>query len=172
MRTLINRAFTHCTEDITLKKRTQLLKKYILTENNYPLKLVEGMIADYCKKYNFLNNDNEQHNKTEFDKSNLIAIPYIKGVSEKIKYILKNRGLNTVFKKGKSIGAILSKRDNKNIIDLHDVVCNVNCNECHSLYVGTPKRQLKTEYQNIRKLLISVTLNQTLRITHFLPKTT
>jgi hypothetical protein len=73
--------------------------------------IVVGMIADYCKKYNFLNKDNEQINKTEFDKSNLIAIPYIKGVSEKIKYILKNHGLNTVFKKVKSIGAILSKRD-------------------------------------------------------------
>jgi hypothetical protein len=136
-----------------VEKRTQLFKKYILTENNYPLKLIEGMIADYCKKYNFLNNDNEQHNKTEFDKSNLIAIPYIKGVSEKIKYILKNHGLNTVFKKGKSIGAILSKRDDKNIIDLHDIVCNVNCNECHSVYVGTTKRQLKNRISEHKKAL-------------------
>jgi hypothetical protein len=47
------------------------------------------MIDNYYKKYNFLNNDDEQHNKTEFEKLNLIAIPYIKGVSEKIKYILK-----------------------------------------------------------------------------------
>jgi hypothetical protein len=61
------------------------------------------MIDNYYKKYNFLNNDDEQHNKTEFEKLNLIAIPYIKGVSEKIKYILKNHGLNTVFIKGKSV---------------------------------------------------------------------
>jgi hypothetical protein len=152
MRTLINRAFTHCTDDIKLKKELNYLRD-ILIENNYPLKLVEGMIADYCKKYSFLNNNDEQHNKPEFDKLNLIAIPYIKGVSEKIKYILKNHGLNTVFKKGKSIGAILSKRDNKNIIDLHDVVYNVNCNECDSVYVGTTKRQLKNRISEHKKAL-------------------
>jgi hypothetical protein len=37
MRTLINRAFTHCTDDIRLKKELDYLRD-ILTENNYPLK--------------------------------------------------------------------------------------------------------------------------------------
>ncbi len=85
--------------------------------------------------------------------SNFIAIPYIKGVSEKIKYILKNHGLNTVFKKGKSVLAVLSKWDNKNLIDLHHVVYNVNCNECHSAYVGTTKRQLKNRISEHKRAL-------------------
>ena len=82
IRTLVNRAFTHISDQSTLISELNNIK-YVLNENNYPSKIIDPIIDSYYTKYN---SSSLTNNNKEFDKDNIISIPYIRGLSEKIQF--------------------------------------------------------------------------------------
>ena len=111
----------------------------VLQENNYPLRLIENVITQTKAKYQ---NSNQANTSQNFDLEKIIAIPYYRNTSEKIKQILSKFDIKVVFRKGLTIRSILNKQD-KPITEKSNLVYNINCNDCDAVYVGTTKRKLK-----------------------------
>ena len=134
IKAITNRAFTHINELDSLENEINKLKT-ILNKNKYPDKIINDTIQQ-CKNRQNTNNPN----KSEFDKSQIIAIPYYRGLSERIRDILNPFGIKTVFKRGKTIKNIIYRPNKKQKTKLSNVVYGVNCLDCNAKYIGETSR--------------------------------
>ena len=82
----------------------------------------------------------------------MTVIPYIRGISEKIKGFLKQFGAHVFFKKHRTIGQIIcknsplyTKEEQKNL------VYEIPCNDCDSCYVGMTQRKVGVRMKEHKK---------------------
>ena len=149
-RTLVNRAFSHCSDPLALENELGLLKNIFL-ENNYPLNLIVNIINECHQKS--LQNLNSQ-DQSEFNIEKLICIPYFKNLSESIRNILSKHDINVVFRRGFNIKNLFNSEP-KSILDKDKVVYNIFCNDCDACYVGTTKRKLSCRIKEHKRALTS-----------------
>ena len=131
-------------EDIFTKNSNQdriesdlIEAKNILKNNYYPDYLIDSIIIECKRKYSLNIN-----NKTEFDMSRVICLPYFKKLSENLRSILKPYNINVVFKRGSSVRNFI-KGKHKNNLDKSHVVYKLNCYDCQSCYIGQTKKKTK-----------------------------
>ena len=110
IRTLVNRAFTHCSDPNDRKIELNTLNE-ILIENNYPEKLIKNIINSCQAKFTNQNN----HISSNFNIDRLIKIPYCKNVSENIRSILAKYDINVVFKKGLTVKNLLKPKNSSQL---------------------------------------------------------
>ena len=76
-----------------------------------------------------------------------VVIPYIKGFSEQIRWVLGKYGIPTYFKPTNTLPQLLVK--SKDPIDKENVVGHVykiKCEECEATYIGETERSLKARF--------------------------
>jgi predicted GIY-YIG superfamily endonuclease/uncharacterized protein (UPF0335 family) len=132
--TLYNRATQICNnpEDLNIEIKHM---KQDLQRNGYPEKLIDKTIAR--KK----NQQRQTHSQTD-ESSGYLTIPYVKGVSEKIRRIAKRYSVKTAFKSTKTLRSLLTKTKPENADPKKECVYQVQC-ECGSSYIGETKRPLE-----------------------------
>ena len=136
IKTLTYRALTHNNQPDNLKEDLkEIVDEMIL--NNYPEQLTNRII-NQCK-----NTFSQQNDKVGFDVCNTIVIPYYRGISEKIKNILSKYNIRVAFRRGLSIKNILMKSEPRTKLDKSNLVYEINCNDCNSVYVGETKRNVR-----------------------------
>ncbi|KAL9963448.1 hypothetical protein ACROYT_G026959, partial [Oculina patagonica] len=73
------------------------------------------------------------------------SIPYVKGVSERVRRILSRENIKTAFKPVRTLGNIFKKpKDRPNKERLKGIVYKVTCRTCSFAYVGESKRSWKS----------------------------
>ena len=149
IRTLINRAFTHSSEQQGLNSEIQHIKS-VLLENNYPSSLIDQVIQECKNKHN-----PNQIKISNFDISKVISIPYYRFLGENIKNTLRKFDIQCVFNRGLTLRNILNNSINKNNSDKSHVVYSVDCIDCPAVYVGTTKRKLSKRINEHRNALSS-----------------
>ena len=149
IRTLINRAFTHSSDEQGLIAEIEHIKS-VLLENNYPSSLIHQVIQE-CK-----NKNNSNHiNISNFDISKVISIPHYRFLGENIKKTLSKFDIQCIFNRGLTLRNILNNSINKVNSDKSHVVYTVDCNDCPAVYVGTTKLKLSTRLNEHRNALSS-----------------
>ena len=139
IRTLVHRAFTHCSDDNDRGKELTDLHN-ILVQNDYPSQVITDTVTQ-CSR-NMILNDQEQSNlSTEFNMDRVITIPYYKNLSESIRYLLAKNNIKVVFQKGLTIKNLLTPTKSNDLAK-SNVVYDIKCNTCNAVYVGTTKRKL------------------------------
>ena len=70
------------------------------------------------------------------------VLPYVKGVSEQIKWTLKRASIKTAFRQSQTHAKILKKQRSCSRLQLEipGIVYKVKCKDCHFTYVGESKR--------------------------------
>ena len=69
------------------------------------------------------------------------SIPYIKGVSERVRRVLSRENVRTTFKPVKTLGSIFKKpKDRPATNQIKGIVYKVKCKTCNFAYVGESKR--------------------------------
>ncbi|XP_078353258.1 uncharacterized protein LOC144638030 [Oculina patagonica] len=69
------------------------------------------------------------------------SIPYIKGVSERVRRVLSRENIRTTFKPVKTLGSIFKKpKDRPATNQIKGIVYKVKCKTCDFAYVGESKR--------------------------------
>ena len=81
-------------------KEIQTLK-YAFINQDYPPKDVEQTINNYQES------EGNEENKQAENWSESIVVPYIKGISEKLRRDLAKQDVNVVFKKGKTLHSMI-----------------------------------------------------------------
>ncbi len=79
------------------------------------------------------------HNKKQDTR---ISLPYIPNLTFKIARFLKQYGIQTVSKKGQTIGSLLMKNSPSVQKEPKDIVYKIPCQDCNKFYIGQTSRYL------------------------------
>jgi len=81
-----------------------------------------------------------------------ISIPYVKGVSEKIKRICAKERIYVYFSSSRTIGSFLNRvRPHTDPNDITGVIYRIPCQDCDHSYVGETGRTLRTRLSEHRR---------------------
>lgn len=137
-----------------LKKRALLLSnqkfheeniskiRIFMLKNGYPKKLIEKILR---RDIYSIRNDEPESNERMY-----LKIPYIRGLSEKVKKILErgNRNINVSQKPENTNRRFYSKLKAMTPKDeTTDVVYRIRCRDCDGVYIGQTGRYLRTRIQ-------------------------
>jgi predicted GIY-YIG superfamily endonuclease len=131
VKSLYDRAKIICNDQNFIKEKDMI--KNVLIKNNYPSKFI-----DKCFQ-NFEQPNLRQNNHIPL--TNLF-IPYIPGMSDKIKRLGKRFNIRTVYKTENTLRSILTKTKPNNINEnTKNVIYKIPC-ECNKFYIGETCRPL------------------------------
>lgn len=129
------------------------LVKQILINNCFPSDLVNKIIKKRLGYLKHHKNQNEPQadKQINFDVTSCITLPFIKNLSENIKYSLSKVGLNVLYSVPKKLNTII-KRGKDSIPKLNhtEIVYKINCKNCQFSYIGQTKRHLSTRIKEHR----------------------
>ena len=135
----VNRAFTICSEK-HIEEELQFLID-IFVENGYEMSEVKRVIAQ-VKERRTQNTRTAGESETSLETNNqstTITLPWIPGVSPKLRKVYKKAGYKTVFKSGSNLKDIIcSKNKTKLPRNSYPGVYKVNC-KCKMPYTGETK---------------------------------
>ena len=83
-------------------------------------------------------------NKTKKDQKSFVSLPYLPGISKKLRSAFKNAGFNTMFKSGRNLSSILTNRNKPKLPEnSYPGVYKVPC-KCLGNYIGHTGKQIRT----------------------------
>nr|VZI42037.1 unnamed protein product [Spirometra erinaceieuropaei] len=160
VRTLFQRAQTHCSDDDDRKKEVKYLRA-LFEANGYPKSFIRK-----CLRKSHSGRSNEE--KPKF----WLSIPYVKNVSEATTRILKPFGIGVAHKPASTIRQqIMRPKDPLPVTEQSAVVYSIPCQDCDARYVGETGKRLGTrlhEHQLAinRKDKLSLVYGHTLERNH------
>ena len=122
-----------------------LLLKEILISNHYPGWLIDQTFSKRRKK--FLECSDDILETTE-KKDIFCSLPYVPGLSEKLKRILQNNGLKVALRGSNTLASFLNSGKDRTSIEQQKGVYKIPCT-CGSSYVGRTNQNLKRDCYNI-----------------------
>ena len=131
IRTLVHRAEMICSDGESLEREKQHLAT-VFKNNGYPtVSIRKGM---HIRKKNDIEEDNTKA---------VTSIPYVRGVSEKIKRICSKVGIRVMFRSGRTLRSLLTKvKPRMDPTDATGVVYRIPCMDCDRSYIGETCRTL------------------------------
>ena len=146
---LKSRAERVCTGD-GLKEELNHLSR-VFQANGYPHAVTAGV----------LNKRRRAHPPTsvEDDEQRLLVLPYIKGLSEKIRLVCRPLNIKTAFRSSSTLRSLLTHVKVPTPPEEHKcVVYRVPC-DCGSVYVGETGRQMKTRIEEHKRAVMKADPN-------------
>ena len=142
-RTLHHRIDSHIQKPSERKSHFDLTKK-TLTLNGFPARFTHP----------FSESKTDKPASTQLTFSGFTTLPYIKGVSDKIKRILLETGVQVAFKLFLTIGRFLpSLKDEINHNEKSNLIYEVPCQNCPFVYIGQTKRDLKSRIKEHQRAI-------------------
>ena len=136
----VHQAFKICSKNY-LEKELEFLTSVFL-ENGYEKKDLSKIIADIRRKFN---EQDAVQVEGEVDTKPTVTLPWIPGVSPKLRKVYKKAGYKTAFKSGANLQTILTSK-NKTILpkNSHPGTYKIQC-KCHVVppYIGETKIQIR-----------------------------
>ena len=129
-KTLHDRIHTHISDNHNKPKETKNTQN-ILQLNDFPFRFT---FPRKCK-----------HRTTNITYNSFTTLPYVQGITEKIRRILKEAGIKVAMKPARKIAKFLpSPKDPLSIEDRSCLIYQVPCADCDYVYIGQTKRDLNT----------------------------
>lgn len=124
--------------------------------NDYPLdfifKTINNRIKFLLHKQTIKQNNDLINTNTINKKQSWFTIPYIPGVSDKFKYIIKNLDVKLSFYSLTKLDKFIKvQKDPLPTLANKNVVYKINCSHCDASYVGQTKRKLGTRVDEHRR---------------------
>jgi predicted GIY-YIG superfamily endonuclease len=141
---LINRAYTHCSDDNIRKTELGVIRDTLI-RNNYPLNEINKICKKVRGKHKNKNKNSEsKNNKKDPEKPiTTCTIPYIRGTSDKIRRINSKYNIRTVFKSDNKLRKhIMHTKPKKPAENKKNSVYMIPC-ECGEQYIGETSRPVK-----------------------------
>ena len=119
-------------------ERKQSEKQQVIGDlkvNGYPQSFIDRCLVPAQETTQPENQENQESPK------GYASIPYIKGVSERVRRVLSRENVRTTFKPVKTLGSIFKKpKDRPATNQIKGIVYKVKCKTCDFAYVGESKR--------------------------------
>ena len=131
LKNMLYRAYNLCDPGEERQEEIDLLK-YAFINQNFPPKEVIKTIQSYDEHDGFVENNDRAKERTES-----IVVPYVKGVSEKLRKDLAKEDVNLVFKKGRTLHSMIFNGKYKKIDGRKkDLIYKIPCQDCKLCYIG------------------------------------
>ena len=131
----------------------------VLRHNGYPSKFLKSY--DNKRKHHHLVNTNANSRTTDvnnraypadYSTSNLVILPYIKGVTEKIYRALKKENVKVCYKPTNTLSQLFTKPKDKSPPEqTNGVVHKICCEDCDFVYYGQTDRALITRIKEHKR---------------------
>jgi hypothetical protein len=106
----------------------------MLQTNNYPSPIIDKVISQ----------NETRPIKTEQTFLTTVQVPYREGTSERIRAVLAEFNIRTVFKIDNTVGKhLVHPKDPIDSGDQTDCIYEIRCGDCDATYIGETSRQLK-----------------------------
>ena len=135
------------------RERKHVIK--VLRDNNYPMSFIRS-----CKSYrnsyrNSLRRDSSNNGSSSASASSaspFVALPYVRGVSEKISRVLRNNGIKVGYKPLNVLRTCFPRpKDRPPALQGRGVVYKVGCVDCNFIYYGQTDRALETRLKEHKR---------------------
>ena len=146
IRSLVDRAFNLCSTEYL--EPELLLIKSTLKSNGYNPRHINQIIQK--KRISIINPQNTSSSDRDHDNPQLkyISIPYIKGTSERMGRILKQKNIILANRPTNSLKSQLSRLKDPIATDQKtNVVYEIPCRDCDKVYIGETGRNIKKRNQ-------------------------
>jgi predicted GIY-YIG superfamily endonuclease len=131
VKSLYDRAKIICNDQNFIKEKDMI--KNVLIKNNYPSNFIDKCFQHFEQPNLRQNNDRPITN---------LFIPYIPGMSDKLKRIGKRFNIRTIYKTENTLRSLLTKTKPNNINEnTKNVIYKIPC-ECNKFYIGETCRPL------------------------------
>ena len=147
VRSLLFRAFNLC--DIDLRQQEVNHVSEALQNNGYPKSLIRKCEQKLNSQFNNNNsqrrNDGSTRNSTQENESqSYVAIPYIPGVSERIRRVFNRYDVKVAHQPTRKLRNDLCRlKDRRPVEERAGVVYKLDCADCNAKYVGETGRQVR-----------------------------
>ena len=112
--------------------------------NGYPQTFVRSAAVPRPPREPSIDSDDSDDEKTSKKKPPVAFLPYVAGVSERIRKVCQDFNIRTVFRSGPTLRSLLTRaKDHLPIDKQSNVVYEVPCT-CGKVYIGETKRRLGT----------------------------
>jgi predicted GIY-YIG superfamily endonuclease len=140
----VHRAFTLCSDKHIDEELSFLVNSF--KENGYSESILTGVVDSYRSNQNTVR---VERNIT--DETKIVKLPWIPGVSVKLKKTFRKAGFKAVFKSGNNLSAILTARNKCKLPkNSSPGIYKVNCS-CGKYYIGETKLKVSTRLKQHQK---------------------
>ena len=146
-KTLLHRAET-VVSDVQEREAEKDYIKKVLTYNDYPAHFIQSALEQTQR-----NNPSVSDNRARpTRKARPVVIPYIRGVSEEIRRIMKQYSLQVFFKPVNTLRQLLVRpKDPLGKDRIVGPVYHISCETCDDHYVGETERSLRARFSEHRR---------------------
>ena len=144
----VHRAFTLCSDKHIDDELSFLVDSF--KENGYSESILTGIIDSYRKNQR-INQSTGGVESESIEQANIVKLPWIPGVSVRLKKTFRKAGFKAVFKSGNNLSAILTARNKCKLPkNSSPGIYKVNCS-CGKYYIGETKLQVSTRIKQHQK---------------------
>ena len=143
----VHRAINICSPQHLMDELNFL--KTVFIENGYKETELSRIIEEVKRKNDQIQHREEEDNGTEEETNGLVSLPWIPGLSPKLRKEFRKAGFKVVFKSGRNLSTILtSKNKPQHPPNSHPGVYRIHCaNHPENPYIGHTKKQIRTRIQ-------------------------
>jgi len=165
LKNMLYRAYHLCDPGPEREEEIKTLN-FAFINQNYPPKEVLKTIQSYEES-----DGNKGENKRAEERTESIVVPYIKGVSEKLRKDLGKEDINVVFKRGKTLHSmIFNGKFKKNDGRKKDLIYKIPCRDCSLCYIGETaqwydereRNSIKDAFETMTKIMHSSDISEQL----------
>ncbi|XP_024892886.1 uncharacterized protein LOC112468084 [Temnothorax curvispinosus] len=171
IRNLVDRAIL--LSDVRFHKSNLIEIKKILSNNCYPIKLINKYINIRLNELQTRHNNNNRSssNNVAQDPRKFITIPYIKGLSDGVGRTMRDAEFRVLLTIPKRLDCIIKRgKDTLPNLKQTELIYEIDCANCNAAYIGQTKRHLETRVKehfcDIRKNIDNHSVVSKHRLTH------
>jgi hypothetical protein len=141
VRSLVNRAHNIISNDEDIKQEIAHINR-VLKQNDY-----EDWLLKVPNRSDFVPSSHQRTTNTRGQRPSPIALPYVRGLSEKLQRVFKKHGLSVYHKPWNTLRqSLVNPKDKLDKMNRCGTVYHIKCGECESTYVGETGRTLKVRF--------------------------
>lgn len=150
---LHKRVVTHVSKPAEQRLHRKAVKKTLML-NGYPAKFSEFRQIESAESA--LSSQNDSADPTPPPSTSFTTLPYIKGISDKIKRVLNEAGVKVALKPVSTLRNCLpSLKDPVATSEKSCLIYQVPCRDCDFSYIGQTKRDLKSRISEHKRAIRS-----------------
>ena len=143
---LFNRAYSVITNKDDLHKENARIKQ-VLKKNGYRESIINKIFRKISNNHS-LPQSQQLREATDIQEKEIrisINLPYVEGISEKLRRILRSHKIRSTFYTEITLRKLLCKpKDRVATEDKNDIVYKIDCSNCLAVYFSESKRSLKS----------------------------
>jgi len=146
----VHRAFSNCSPQHIEQELDFLVNVFV--ENGYTKSTLVDIVKQFRDKHSGdVQEDVDEVQQADSNSRQVVKLPWIPGLSLKLKRAFRKAGLKTVFKSGNNLQNILTSRNKTKLpINSNPGIYKVQCG-CGSTYVGETKLKVSTRINQHKK---------------------